>query len=169
MATAASRKKSIISNHAMQIDSPVANTNMALNKSAASSTSLYQQCSQLRARLLRIKEFSEFFKLASPTGSARQSTDPVTQLWDIFSLGVPLCFLFNLLPPPATPIETDTSPYTCDVSDLKVRKRAIALFTMKARKGVPDGEPFTVTELTDRHSSHGLVKVNGMIRHAPFS
>lgn len=156
MASVAGRKKSIISNTGLQIDTPIANTGL-LNKSASQSTSLYQQCSSLRARLMRIHNFTDFFILASPPDS-RQSTDPVTQLWDCFALGIPLCYIFNLLPPPVVPIKVDTDPHTFDVSDLRSKKRAIALFAMQIRQ-VSQCEPFTVTDLWDRNSTDGLVKV----------
>jgi cell division control protein 24 len=156
MASVAGRKKSIISNTGLQIDTPVAN-NTLLNKSASQSTSLYQQCSLLRARLMRIHDFPDFFAIASPPDS-RHSTDPVTQLWDCFSLGIPLCYIFNLLPPPVVPIKIDTDPNTFDVSDLRAKKRAIALFAMQIRQ-VSQCEPFTVTDLWDRNSTDGLVKV----------
>ncbi|KII92357.1 hypothetical protein PLICRDRAFT_37127 [Plicaturopsis crispa FD-325 SS-3] len=154
MASAAGRKKSIISS---SIDTPVAN-NTLLNKAASQSTSLYQQCSSLRARLLRIHGFAPFFAIASGSGDSRQSTDPVTQLWDVFALGVPLCYIYNLLPPPATPISTDTDPATFNVDNERQKKRAIALFAMQIRQ-LPGCEPFTVTDLWDRNSTDGLVKV----------
>lgn len=157
MASVAGRKKSIVSNTGLQIDTPVAN-NTLLNKSASQSTSLYQQCSSLRSRLVRIHNFPEYFALASPQDSSRQSTDPVTQLWDCFALGIPLCYIFNLLPPPVTPISIDTDPHNFDVSDLRAKKRAIALFAMQIRQ-VSQCEPFTVTDLWDRNSTDGLVKV----------
>lgn len=107
---------------------------------------------------MRIHDFPDYFALASPTDSSRQSTDPVTQLWDCFSLGIPLCYIFNLLPPPIVPITIDTNPRTFDVSDLRAKKRAIALFAMQIRQ-VAECEPFTVTDLCDRNSTDGLVKV----------
>ena len=139
------------------MDLPVAN-NTLLNKSASQSTSLYQQCSSLRARLLRISDFPPYFALASPPGSSRQSTDPVTQLWDCFALGVPLCYLFNLLPPPITPININTAPDQFDVSNERDKKRAIALFSMQIRQ-LEDCEQFTVTDLYNRDSTDGFVKV----------
>ncbi|KZP17964.1 hypothetical protein FIBSPDRAFT_829889 [Athelia psychrophila] len=157
MANVAGRKKSIIATPGLQIDTPVSN-NTLLNKSASQSTSLYQQCSSLRSRLMRIHDFPTFFSLASPPDSARQSTDPVTQLWDCFALGIPLCYIFNLLPPPITPINIVTDPASFDVSDLRAKKRAIALFAMQIRQ-VALCEPFTVTDLLDRNSTDGLVKV----------
>lgn len=157
MSTPSSRKKSIVSSVGPSIDLPVASSTL-LNKSASQSTSLYQQCSSLRARLLRIKDFQPYFALASPPDSSRQSTDPVTQLWDCFALGVPLCYLFNLLPPPVTPIIINTAPDQFDVSNEKDKKRAIALFSMQIRQ-LEDCEQFTVTDLYNRHSTDGFVKV----------
>src|ERR1700691_1182163 len=158
MASVAGRKKSIISNTGLQNDSLVAN-NTLLNKSASQSPSLYQQASSLRARLMRIHNFTNFFALASPPDSLRQSTDPVTQLWDCFTLGISLCYIFNLLPPPVVPIKMDTNPSAFDFSDLRAKKRAIALFAMQIRQ-VSQCEPFTVTDLWDRNSTDGLVKVS---------
>ena len=39
---------------------------------------------------------------------ARQSTDPVRQLWDLLALGVPLCILYNAQPG-VDPLQIDTS------------------------------------------------------------
>ncbi|KAI6121605.1 hypothetical protein F5141DRAFT_1022959, partial [Pisolithus sp. B1] len=157
MANVAGRKKSIASNPSLVIETPVANNNI-LNKAASQSTSLYQQCSSLRTRLMRIHGFSDFFVLSSPTGSLRQSTDPVTQLWDCFSLGIPLCFLFNLLPSASPPIAISTDAATFDVTNERAKKHAIALFAMRVKQ-VQNCEQFTVTDLWERHSTDGLVKV----------
>lgn len=157
MSAPSSRKKSIISSVGPSIDLPVAN-NTLLNKSASQSTSLYQQCSSLRARLLRIRHFQPYFALASPPGSSRQSTDPVTQLWDCFALGIPLCYLFNLLPPPIIPISINTVADKFDASNERDKKRAIALFSMQIRQ-LEDCEQFTVTDLYNRDSTDGFVKV----------
>ncbi|KDQ57595.1 hypothetical protein JAAARDRAFT_156392 [Jaapia argillacea MUCL 33604] len=157
MATVAGRKKSIVSNAGLQIDTPVAH-NTLLNKAASSSTSLYQQCSSLRARLMRLPYFPDYFAIAAPAGSSRQSTDPVTQLWDCFSLGIPLCYIFNLLPQPLTPISIDVNPRSFDVNNERAKKRAIALFSMQLRQ-FEECEQFTVTDLWDRHSTDGFVKV----------
>ncbi|EPQ57442.1 hypothetical protein GLOTRDRAFT_104964 [Gloeophyllum trabeum ATCC 11539] len=156
MSTVAGRKKSIVSNAGFQIETPVAH-NTLLNKAASSSTSLYQQCSALRARLMRLPAFPDYFALSSPPDSSRQSTDPVTQLWDCFALGFPLCYIFNLLPPPISPIAVDTDPSSVDVNNERTKKRAIALFAMQIRQ-VPECEQFTVTDLWERHSNDGFVK-----------
>ena len=157
MATVSGRKKSIVSTTTLQIDSPVAH-NTLLNKSASQSTSLYQQCSSLRSTLLRIRDFSAYFALASAADS-RQSTDPVTQLWDLFSLGIPLCFIFNLLDSVNKITTVDTNPHEFDVTNERAKKRAIANFAMQIRQ-VDECEPFTVTDLWDRNSTDGLVKAS---------
>lgn len=156
MTSAAGRKKSIISTAAPSIDLPVSN-NTILNKAASQSTSLYQQCSALRTRLMRVQDFSDFFSLSAvpESSSSRRSTDPVTQLWDCFALGVPLCYLFNLLPSVA-PIDVDTASF--DPTNERTRKRAIAQFAMGCRQLEGCGT-FTVTDLWDRGSTDGFVKV----------
>lgn len=157
MSTVAGRKKSMVSATTPSIESPVAN-NTLLNKAASQSTSLYQQCSALRTRLMHVQDFSEWFTLSSPPESSRRSTDPVTQLWDCFALGVPLCYLFNLLPAPFMPITIDTDPVSFDVTNERTKKRAIALFSMQIKQ-IEGCEQFTVTELWDRNSTDGFVKV----------
>ncbi|CAL1707071.1 unnamed protein product [Somion occarium] len=161
MSASAGRKKSIISSAGPVIEVPVAN-NTLLNKAASQSTSLYQQCSALRARLMRVQDFPEYFTLSSnnDASSSRRSTDPVTQLWDCFALGVPLCYLLNLLPPPINPVSVDTASF--DPTNDKTRKRAIAQFAMGVRQieGCPT---FTVTDLWDRSSTDGFVKVVNIV------
>ncbi|CCM00418.1 uncharacterized protein FIBRA_02448 [Fibroporia radiculosa] len=160
MSTAAGRKKSMISATTPTIESPIAN-NTLLNKAASQSTSLYQQCSALRTRLMHVQDFPDWFTLSSPPDSSRRSTDPVTQLWDCFALGVPLCYLYNLLPAPFTPINIDTNPRAFDGSNEKTMKRSIALFSMQIKQ-IEGCEQFTVTELWDRNSTDGFV-VNNVI------
>ncbi|TDL24156.1 hypothetical protein BD410DRAFT_802027 [Rickenella mellea] len=157
MSSVAARKKSIVSTNGLQIETPVAH-NTFLNKSAAQSTSLYQQCAQLRASLMRIHDFAAYFAIAS---EARSSTDPVTQLWDCFALGVPLCFLHNLLPgvSPITIINCD--PASIDPTDEKAVKKAILHFAMAVSNTdlVDQTEQFRATQLLDRTSTEGFVKV----------
>jgi cell division control protein 24 len=161
MSTISGRKKSIISASGVSIDQPVAN-NTLLNKAA--SESLYQQCSRLRSRLWTIPQFPEYFRLSSSAGNARLSTDPVTQLWDCLALGVPLCYLYNLLPsPPSVPIAVETDPAQIDVNNDKEKKRAIILFAMQVRVIDPTLDVFKVTDLVnDRSSTDGFVKVRGL-------
>jgi cell division control protein 24 len=159
MTSAAGRKKSIIASSGPAIDLPVPN-NTVLNKAASQSTSLYQQCSALRTRLMRVQDFSDFFSLsASPeSSSSRRSTDPVTQLWDLFALGIPLCYLFNLLPN-VSQIDIDTASF--DPTNERARKRAIAQFAMGLRQ-IDGCGTFTVTDLWDRTSTDGFVKVRSL-------
>lgn len=166
MASTAGRKKSIVSSAGLVDPSqPVAN-NTLLNKAASQSTSLYQQCSALRNRLMRIRGFAYYFTLASLEDS-RQSTDPVTQLWDLFSFGVPLCYIFDQLPPEEGFAKINNSQFNQDEYDAnpdRLKKRAIALFAMQVRtdkvtQSITGCEPFTVTDIWDRNSTDGLVKV----------
>ncbi|KIL62552.1 hypothetical protein M378DRAFT_165578 [Amanita muscaria Koide BX008] len=176
MASVAGRKKSIVSTSGIQIDTPVAN-NTLLNKSASQSTSLYQQCSQLRSRLLRIKGFDYYFSLASSPDS-RQSTDPVNHIWDLFTLGVSLCYIADLLPADQgfTKINNSTfDPDQYEANPDRAKKRAIVHFAMhiksKISAAIPGCETFTVTDLWDRNSTDGLVKVvrtvTAIVNHLP--
>ena len=168
MTSVASRKKSIISSVGLQIDTN-ASSNALLNKAASQSTSLYQQCSSLKSRLMRIRGFPPYFSLASPEDS-RQSTDPVTQLWDLFSLGTPLCYIFDQLPEDPGFDKIDNSEFNQSkyaANPDRAKKHAIALFAMKIRKeevmqAIPGCEPFTVTDLWDRNSTDGFVKVSSL-------
>ena len=161
MASAAGRKKSIVSSTGLQIDTPVAN-NTLLNQAAT--TSLYQECSRLRARLLTIRGFQYYFDLIA-ADDARQSTDPVSQLWDLFTYGIPLCYIFDQLPDDFNKINSsEFDPQKYESHPEREKKRAIALFAMQIRsdkvaQNIPDCELFTVTDLYDRRSNDGLVKV----------
>lgn len=163
MASVAGRKKSIVSGAGLQIDTPVAN-NTLLNQAAI--TSLYQECSRLRARLMSIRGFQYYFDLIASDDS-RQSTDPVTHLWDLFAYGIPLCYIFDQLPEHQGFNKINNSefdPEKYDANPDRAKKHAIALFAMQIRsdkvaQNIPDCELFTVTDLWDRRSNDGLVKV----------
>jgi cell division control protein 24 len=157
MASVSGRKKSVISPGNIQVDIPVG-TNTLLNKAASQSTSLHQQCSVLRSRLLRVHGFAHFFALSSPTGSFHSPAEAVNTIWDCFALGTPLCYIFNLLPPPITPIDIETDPRSVDIGNERAKKRAIALFAIQVKQ-LNHGEPFTVTDLWDRTNPGGFVKV----------
>lgn len=175
MASVAGRKKSIVSSAGLQIDTPVAN-NTLLNQAAI--TSLYQECSRLRARLMCIRGFQYYFNLIASDDS-RRSTDPVTQLWDLFSYGIPLCFIFDQLPEGQgfnKINNSDFDPEKYDANPDREKKHAIALFAMQIRsdkvaQNIPNCELFTVTDLWDRRSNDGLVKVvktvAAVVRHLP--
>ncbi|KAF8876711.1 hypothetical protein CPB84DRAFT_1838662 [Gymnopilus junonius] len=176
MATVAGRKKSIVSTTGLYIDTSANNT--LLNKAASQSTSLYQQCSSLRARLLRITGFPKYFSDASSPDS-RQSTDPVTQLWALFSMGTPLCYIFDQLPAESGFKRINNSSFNQDKYETnpdREKKHAIALFAMQIRgekvmREIHGVESFTVTDLWDRNSTDGLVKVintvTAIVDHLP--
>jgi len=169
-AMASGRKKSIVSAAGLTIEPG----NTLLNKAASQSTSLYQQCSSLRARLHRIHGFSHYFDLAAAADS-RQSTDPVTQVWDLLSLGISLCFLFDKLPDHYHFPKIGNSEFnqSIDQTPERDKKRAIALFAIQINERVtqeiPGTEKFTVTDLWDRKSTDGLVKVRLLYRGRPVS
>ncbi|KAF5393196.1 hypothetical protein D9757_000538 [Collybiopsis confluens] len=174
MASVAGRKKSIVSTAGLPIDLPVAN-NTLLNQAAT--TSLYQECSRLRSRLMRIRGFDYYFKLASSDDS-RQSTDPVTQLWDLFAFGIPLCYIFDLLPEEEGFKKLNNSEFNekFEQNPDRAKKHSILMFAMQltseaVTKHIPDCEPFTVTELWVRSSNDGLVKVvktvKAIVEHLP--
>jgi len=122
---------------------------------------------------MRIRGFAHYFTIASPP-DARRSTDPVTQLWDLFSTGTPLCYIFDQLPDEAGFNKINNSSFDQEQYEAnpdRVKKRAIALFAMQVRddkvaRNIPGCEPFTVTDLWDRNSTDGLVKVR---THTPVS
>ncbi|CAE6379082.1 unnamed protein product [Rhizoctonia solani] len=173
---------------------PLTNTMSLVNKTGTQS--LYQRCSYALGRLLRIEGIASFFTLSNSgrapprsglpqddegqkgprdsTMRARQSTDPVRQLWDLLALGVPLCILYNALPG-AEPLQIDCSIEETErklakasagsgVPSNKHAKHATAFFIMGlkqlAESGDLRGQPemFTVSELFG-NNTNGFVKV----------
>ncbi|QRW24995.1 Rho guanine nucleotide exchange factor scd1 [Rhizoctonia solani] len=173
---------------------PLANTVSLVNKTGTQS--LYQRCSYALGRLLRIEGIASFFTLSNSgrapprlglpqddeaqkgprdsTVRARQSTDPVRQLWDLLALGVPLCILYNALPG-VDPLQIDCSIEETErklaqasaeskTPTNKHAKHATAFFIMGlkqlAESGDLRGQPemFTVSELFG-NNTNGFVKV----------
>ncbi|KAJ6464578.1 hypothetical protein C8R45DRAFT_502068 [Mycena sanguinolenta] len=171
----ARRKKAIIPAAGLPSDSPIQKN--PLNQAVSGSDSFYQRCSALRARLMQIRSFPFYFSLVTPDN--RQSTDPVTQLWDLFSFGIPLCYIFDQLPEDQgfnkiNHSEFDQEKY--DANPDRAKKHAIACFAMqigteKVTQKIPGCELFTVTEIWDRTSTDGLVKViktvTAIVNHLP--
>lgn len=122
---------------------------------------------------MSIRNFPAFLELPIPQDDVRKSTDMVHDLWDHLQLGVPLVYLFNLLPPPAIPIENIiTDPSSIDLSlmtskDHTVRKskqRPIAQVIMAIARLQKDGHwssdlNFTVGDLLE-NDTNGFVKVS---------
>ncbi|KAJ7039700.1 Dbl homology domain-containing protein [Mycena alexandri] len=140
------------------------------------SMSLSGHCANLLARLMHIRGFPNYVSLAR---SSHDSNDPVTQLWDIFALGVPLCYLFDLLPEDAgfdkiNHSEFDEEQYNTNPN--RTQMHAIALFAIQIRADnvtdkISDCEDFTVADLWDRSSTDGFEKavatVTAIVNHLP--
>ncbi|KAJ7343054.1 Dbl homology domain-containing protein, partial [Mycena albidolilacea] len=126
------------------------------------SVSFLQRCSALRDRLIQIRGFPHYFSLANPDHG--QSIDPIIQLWDLFSLGIPLCYIFDLLPEEDGFPKINYSEFNQDANPNRAKTHAIALFAIQLRtdhfkQKIPDSEPFTVIDLWDRNSTGGFLKV----------
>jgi len=162
--------------YALHIDTPVA-MNTMLNKQAA--TSLYQECLTLRNKLLRIHDFAPYLALIDHH-TELANLDVVHRLWHCLALGIPLCFLYNLLDlPMADRLSVNTDPEDIDIYEqdpdaaLKSKKKAAAFFIMGISKLKNNGqwaddiELFTVTELTnlDNKDTNGFVKVVATTAH----
>ncbi|KAH9486760.1 Rho guanine nucleotide exchange factor scd1 [Psilocybe cubensis] len=159
-----------------QIDTKFLNSGI-LNKSASQSSSLYQKCSLLRGRLRRIRGFAELF----PDVVESPSRDPVAYIWDLFSTGTPLCYIYDQLPADEgfkkiNHYALSKRNYETESETNRAKKHAIALFAMELRvsnitEKISGCEMFTVTELWDRHSTDGLVKVvdtvTAIVDHLP--
>ncbi|KAJ7827589.1 Dbl homology domain-containing protein, partial [Mycena leptocephala] len=139
------------------------------DESLSHSMSFLQQCSALRDRLMQIRGFPHYFSLANPDNPAvdDQSMDPITQLWDLFSLGIPLYYIFDLLPEEDGFTKINHSQFNQEqytANPDRAKKRAIALFAMQLRtkkfeQKIPACETFTVTDLWGRNSTDGFLKV----------
>ncbi|CAE7201893.1 unnamed protein product [Rhizoctonia solani] len=164
---------------------PLTNTMSLVNKTGTQS--LYQRCSYALGRLLRIDGVPAFFTLSNSgrappragvrqedeaqkgprdsTVRARQSTDPVRQLWDLLALGVPLCILYNAQPG-VEPLQIDCSigQIESKLPNNKHAKHATAFFIMGLKQLAESGElrsqpeMFTVSELFG-NNTNGFVKV----------
>ncbi|KAG8835730.1 hypothetical protein FRC17_001521 [Serendipita sp. 399] len=148
-----------------------ADASSLLNKSVTSSTGIYQQSVFLRSQLQRIPAFTAFFQF-SISGS-RASKDVVQQLWETFSLGKPLCVLFNLqdIPPEYKIVEYADEEVDPDPLR-KERQRAIALFIMGVNNLKMNGQwgsdapLFSISELVgDTMDTNGFVKVVATVIH----
>ncbi|BGP19839.1 hypothetical protein JCM10213_003148 [Rhodosporidiobolus nylandii] len=161
-------------------DTPVA-TNSALNKVASASSSIYQNCRQLRDRLLRVPDFQERFFDAASADLAQQAqagsygggasplpgawgddpgagaqTDPVSQVLSVLRLGSSLCFLFNQL---GHQHQLEVNPLAT-LNNLKACQRGTAHFIMACKQDLkwPEGDLFAVNELYGQ-DTNGVVKV----------
>ncbi|CEH19444.1 Invasion-inducing protein TIAM1/CDC24 and related RhoGEF GTPases [Ceraceosorus bombacis] len=155
---------------ALMSGAPLA-ANTIANKPAVAAGSLYQACLALRDRLWLVEGFGESFLSESvAAGNATsspprdgatalrpvQSTDVVSQLWQLFRLGAPLCALFNRLGPRAPlTINPGANPSNANECKKQVAKFIIAL--QNELSWDPD-DCFTVTQLY-LSDTNGFVKV----------
>lgn len=160
---------------------PVA-ANTIANKQAVAGSSLYQACLNLRDRLYCVPGFGEAYldematnsaaspitssdplsptagSPTSPTGAPvrKASSDPVTQLWQCFRLGSPLCALFNTMNPEVElPVNPDANRSNANACKAQVMKFIIAL---KEKLGWDPDDIFTVSQLY-LNDTNGFVKV----------
>ncbi|KAE9402996.1 hypothetical protein BT96DRAFT_990639 [Gymnopus androsaceus JB14] len=150
----------------LKIDLPVPNNTLTNQPPVPS---LYQECSRLKSRLIRIRGFDYYFELASRHFG--QPMDPVTQLWDVFSLGISLCFIFDLLAEDKGLTKLDNSKFISkyEPNPDRAKMLGIIMFAMKLTSEtiahfIPDCEPFAVTDLLDRSSSDGFVKAVKIVK-----
>lgn len=90
-------------------------------------------------------------------GEASSSNDPVTQLFDVFRQGTPLCELYNLLEP-ATRLPTDVGDA---VNSTNACKKLVARFiiAMQSEMGFDPDEMFTVMQVY-RENTNDWVQVS---------
>ncbi|CDS01995.1 related to CDC24-GTP/GDP exchange factor for Cdc42p [Sporisorium scitamineum] len=163
---------------ALMAGAPAA-ANTIANKQAVAGSSLYQACLNLRDRLYSVPGFGEAYldeipansavspsdplsptagSPTSPTGAParKSSNDPVTQLWQCFRLGSPLCALFNTMNPDVElPVNPDANRSNANACKAQVMKFIIAL---KEKLGWDPDDIFTVSQLY-LNDTNGFVKV----------
>nr|QBH67572.1 putative CDC24-GTP/GDP exchange factor [Ustilago esculenta] len=166
---------------ALMAGAPAA-ANTIANKQAVAGSSLYQACLNLRDRLCCVPGFGEAYldemiansatspstssdplsptvgSPTSPTGAPgrKSSSDPVTQLWQCFRLGSPLCALFNTMNPEVElPVNPDANRSNANACKAQVMKFIIAL---KEKLGWDPDDIFTVSQLY-LNDTNGFVKV----------
>ncbi|UZJ53026.1 hypothetical protein CBS101457_002346 [Exobasidium rhododendri] len=162
---------------ALMLGAPLA-ANTIGNKPAVAGSSLYQACLTLRDRLWCVPGFGEAFlsqggeeavggfssALPSPNGLSSpansrpriNASDPVTQLWQCFRLGAPLCWLFNNLKPRnELVINPDANRSNANECKKQVAKFIIAL---NHELAWDSDDIFTVSQLY-LNDTNGFVKV----------
>ena len=128
---------------------------------------LFQSCLQLGERLARVPGFERDFPLrskskrrdsSSSTGSSSEPHDPVSQLWQYFRQGKPLCVLFNVY---ATYAHIAPISYRVEskLSNANACKALVMRFilALKERLGWDPEDTFTVSQLY-------LSDTNGFVR-----
>ncbi|KAJ7457259.1 Dbl homology domain-containing protein, partial [Mycena galericulata] len=151
-----------------------------MQNDASAGSQLTERCAALHARLMTIRGFAYYDSLA-PVDTLNR-VRPVGHLWDVFSLGISLCYLFDLLPEEDGFNKINRSHFIPEHYDSANpehgKKHAIALFAMQIRtdkvtQKIPGCEIFTVPDLWERSSTDGLLKViatvAAIVNHLPPS
>lgn len=131
--------------------------NVPGNRPLASGAGLYQICVALRERLWCVPGFGAAFLEPASPGMLPQY-DPVTQLWQCFRLGTPLCVLFNALAPEYArelPLSVEGNLSSANACKALVMRFLIAL---KDQLGWAPEDTFTVTQLYV-NDTNGFVRV----------
>ncbi|KAJ7606615.1 Dbl homology domain-containing protein, partial [Roridomyces roridus] len=125
---------------------------------------VFQRCAHLLDRLKQIRGLAKYFALCAPDAV---QDGPIAHLQELFCLGFPLCYLFNLLPEdqgfsPIMRFDFDAEKYENNPDRQKTH--AIVLFAMQIRgtvvkEKIPACELFTVTDVWNRGSIDGFLKV----------
>jgi cell division control protein 24 len=134
-----------------------------------------QLCLTLRGRLSRIIGFNSHFALpllAARTPNTDLNDLIVTETRELFSLGIPLCYIFDLLPADEGFGRINMSQFSAEeyaANPDKEKRRAINLFithvsSEKVRRNIPGCVPFSITDvwdtdIWDASSIDGLIKV----------
>lgn len=104
--------------------------------------------------LVRVPGFSAYFDLY-PIGQVKGPkirAAEAQQIWNILTLGIPLCYLFNLLPDQPDITDVDTDPAKVDVDDVAAHRVATERF-LAALRGMPDSSVWIspLFEVSDLH------------------
>ena len=135
---------------------PQPNDNI-MNRRGDLSSSLYQICLNLKARMARVPNFEIFIaEMEEEEAEAMESTDPVTSMWNCLRRGYPLMAIYNALLPKA-PLHVDASR----MAESKVGKAATFKFLQACLTDLkfPPSECFLITDLYGGDTT-GFVKVS---------
>ncbi|KAF5377802.1 hypothetical protein D9757_008108 [Collybiopsis confluens] len=112
---------------------------------------IHRRCLNLRSRLLTLPGFALYSELLL------NETDPVASIRGLFALGIPLCHIFNLLPPRHYPrIKLDFSQ-----SDEFTKRMALALFALRAHQTF-GCQHFTATDVSSELTASFLKALNAL-------
>ncbi|KAL8826567.1 MAG: hypothetical protein Q9191_003718 [Dirinaria sp. TL-2023a] len=140
-------------------DAPRPNDNI-MNRRGDLSSSLYQICLDLKARMARVPNFEIFIaEMEEEEAEAMESTDPVTSMWNCLRRGYPLMAIYNALLPKA-PLNVDASR----MAESKVGKAATFKFLQACLTDLkfPPSECFLITDLYGGDTT-GFVKVTKVV------